>query len=393
MSESLDCLVIGAGVIGLAVARQLARDGREVFVIEERDRIGEGASSRNSEVIHAGIYYPPGSLKARLCVEGRKMLYRYCEEHQVPFQNCGKLIVATSEEQISDLKRIQQSALSNGLTAPGEALELLDRETTRRWEPEVHAVAALFSPSTGIIDSHRLMRSLQAEAEARGATVAFQHTARAARVTRGRGGGGAGGSEDGEIEVDVLEPRGGEVRLRFRSVVNAGGLGAQAFAERFESYPSEWLPRLFLSKGNYFSLSGRSPFKRLIYPVPTPNTLGIHATLDLAGQCRFGPDHEAVDRVHYDVDASRVGSFAEAIRKYYPGIQDASLRPAYSGIRAQLYRKGEPVADFRIIGPAEHGIPGLIQLFGIESPGLTSSLAIAARVSKMLGTASRGSPG
>ena len=359
MTDHIDCLVIGAGVVGLAVARRLARDGREVVVVERHPRIGEETSSRNSEVIHAGIYYTPGSAKARLCVAGKHALYAYCEDHGVPHKRLGKLIVATSEAEIATLHRLKQTAEANGV----HDLEWLDGPAARRLEPALSCVTALLSPSTGIIDSHGFMVALQGDAEDAGAMIAFQTPVEAATATA-----------DGiRIETGGAEP----MDLTASLVINAGGLQAPAIANGIGGFPRDHIPTGFLAKGSYFVLSGRAPFSRLIYPVPQPGGLGVHLTLDMAGQARFGPDVEWVDGIDYDIDPVRADTFYAAVRQYWPDLPDNALQPGYTGIRPKIVGPGEPAADFVIQGPRDHGVAGLINLFGIESPGLTAALAIA----------------
>ncbi len=368
--EKVEAVVVGAGVVGLAVARRLALAGLEVLVLEREEGIGTGTSSRNSEVIHAGIYYPPGSLKARLCIEGRAFLYRYCAERHVPHRRCGKLIVA-GRAQRRRLESIRANAEASGV----DDLEWWEAERIREVEPELRADAALWSPSTGILDSHALMLAYQADAEAAGAMFAFRCPLLAARRK------GAGFL----LDVGGDEP----MELACRLLVNAAGLDAPALARRIKAADAASLPRGYLCKGSYFGLSGRSPFRHLVYPVPEQAGLGIHATLDLAGRCRFGPDTEWVEEIDYDVDPSRVRRFAEAIRSYWPGLPEDALYPDYAGIRPKIVPEGAPPADFRIDGPAEHGVPGLVHLFGIESPGLTASAAIAGEVARRLGLAGR----
>jgi L-2-hydroxyglutarate oxidase LhgO len=365
--EKVDCVVVGAGVIGLAVARQLAQAGREVVILESSESIGTGTSSRNSEVIHAGIYYPAGSLMARMCVGGKLALYRYCLDHGIPHRNCGKLIVATTPKETEKLQSIRAHAEANGVLD----LEILAGADARKLEPELHCDAALLSPSTGIIDSHAYMLSLRGEAEAAGAACAFHTPILHARAVAGR------------IEVDA----GGDtpMSLECRLLVNAAGLDAPAVARNIEGMPVELIPPAYLAKGNYFSCSARSPFSHLIYPVPEPGGLGVHLTLDMAGQARFGPDVEWVERVDYAVDPARAEQFYPAIRRYWPALPDGALAPSYSGIRPKIVPPAVAAQDFLIQGPRDHGVEGLINLFGIESPGLTSSLAIAEYVSTLIG--------
>jgi L-2-hydroxyglutarate oxidase LhgO len=362
MADSIDCVVIGAGVVGLAVARALALEGREVVVLEAADAIGTETSSRNSEVIHAGIYYPAGSLKARFCVEGKHFLYAYCAERGIPHRRCGKMIVATRPGQDAYLDKLRAQAIANGV----DDLQLVDGAAARAIEPELACDAALLSPSTGIIDSHSLMLAYQGDAEAHGAMVAFLSPVLGGEVRN-----------DGiDLRVGGAEP----TTLRARLVVNAAGLGAQAVAGSIAGIPAARVPPLHYAKGNYFSLAGRSPFSRLVYPVPEPGGLGVHISIDLAGQARFGPDVEWIEDIAYDVDPRRADGFYAEVRRYWPGLRDGALQPAYAGIRPKLGPAGTPAADFVVEGPEDHGVPGLVNLFGIESPGLTASPAIAACV-------------
>jgi len=364
--ERIDCAVVGAGVVGLAVGRALALAGREVVVLESADAIGTETSSRSSEVIHAGIYYPPGSAKARLCVAGRHALYRYCAEHGVPHRNCGKLIVATSPDQIPRLQELRAQAEANGVTD----LRPLTGEEAARLEPELRCIAALRSPSTGIIDSHAYMLALQGDAEAHGAVVALRSPVTGGRV----------GSDGVALAVGGAEP----TTLRARTVVNCAGLDAQRLAASLAGFPRQHVPPTYYAKGNYYSLIGRAPFAHLVYPMPNQAGLGVHITIDLAGQARFGPDVEWIDRIDYRVDPRRADGFYAAIRAYWPALQDGRLQPAYAGIRPKVVGPNAPAADFLIEGPAVHGVPGLVNLFGIESPGITASLAIADEVLRRL---------
>lgn len=365
--DTVECVVIGAGVIGLAVARTLAAEGRETLVLERHGSIGTETSSRNSEVIHAGLHYPAGSLKASTCVLGRNLLYAYCRTHGVPHVQCGKLIVATAEAQLANLEEIRRAGLRNGVSD----LRLLTQREAQALEPQLRCAGALLSPSTGILDSHAYMLSLQGEAESRGAIIVFH-----APVADLKG-----------VPAGVELRLDGEstASLRSRWVINAAGLGAVDLATRTEGYPQGGLPSVHLAKGSYFSLTGPAPFSRLVYPVPEPGGLGVHLTLDLAGSARFGPDVEWVDRIDYAVDPRRAEGFYAAIRNYWPALPDDVLRPAYSGIRPKISGPGQPAADFRVVGPDAHGVSGLVNLFGIESPGLTSSLAIAHHVSMIIG--------
>ncbi|MEO3432020.1 NAD(P)/FAD-dependent oxidoreductase [Inquilinus sp. CAU 1745] len=360
--ETLDCVVAGAGVVGLAIARRLALAGREVVILEAAGAFGEGTSSRNSEVIHAGIYYAAGSLMARLCVPGRDALYAYCAERGVEARACGKLIVATSEEEAAKLPAIMERAAANGVTD----LRALTAEEARAMEPALATHGALLSPSTGIIDSHAYMLSLLGDAENAGAVLALNSP-----VLGGRA------SEEG-IVLDV----GGDdpMTVRCRLFVNSAGLHAPALARRIEGLPGDTIPTARYAKGSYFSLAGKAPFSRLIYPVPVPGGLGVHLTLDMAGQARFGPDVEWVDEPGYDVDPARAEKFYGAVRRYWPDLKDGALAPAYAGIRPKIVPPEIATQDFMIQGPQVHGVPGLVNLFGIESPGLTASLAIADHV-------------
>jgi len=368
--DTVQTVVVGAGVVGLAIARALARSGREVVILEAADAIGTETSSRNSEVIHAGIYYEPGSLKAQLCVEGRERLYAYCEERGVAYRNCGKLIVAATDAQRDGLERIDKRARAAGV----ENLQWLSGAEAIAMEPSLQCAHALLSPSTGIVDSHGFMLALQGEAEDHGAMLA-----RCSRVRRGRV--VPGGFE---LEVDA----GGELmQLGCRELVNAAGLGANAVASVLEGLDPSWVPPLYLAKGNYFALAAKCPFSRLIYPIPNEAGLGVHLTIDLGGQGRFGPDVEWIEQIDYDVDPARCAGFYEEIRTYWPGLPDGALHASYAGIRPKLVPAGKAAADFRIDGPEAHRVDGLVNLFGIESPGLTASMAIAERVLRALDTA------
>lgn len=356
--DRVDSVVVGAGVVGLAVARALALQGREVLVLEAAGAIGTGTSSRNSEVIHAGIYYPAGSLKARLCVTGREMLYAYCAERHLPHRRCGKLIVATSQAQMPALQQIEQRARTNGVTD----LAWLSRDQARALEPQLECVAALLSPSTGIIDSHAFMLSLQADIENAGGMVALRSPVESMRVLQE--GGMALRMEDG-------------TELQAGTVVNAAGLSAPALARRCHGLAQATVPQAHYAKGSYFALAGAAPFSRLIYPVPEDAGLGVHLTLDLGGQAKFGPDVEWVESPDdLLVDPRRAQGFYAEVRRYWPQLPDSALLPGYAGIRPKIHGPGEPAADFMIQGPADHGVAGLVNLFGIESPGLTSALAI-----------------
>ncbi len=363
--EHVDCVVVGAGVIGLAVARALAQSGREVLLLEAESAIGTQTSARNSEVIHAGIYYAPGSLKARVCVRGKALLYAYCAERGVAHRACGKLIVATSPAQAAALHDIEARAQANGVND----LLRLTRAQAQALEPALACVAALYSPSTGIIDSRALMLSLLADLEAAGGVLALNSPLAQANIA--------------SDAINLIANDG--TRLRARSVVNAAGLHAPALAARFVGLAHPQLPTPYYAKGSYFSLAGRSPFSHLIYPVPEASGLGVHLTLDLGGQARFGPDVQWVDRPDdLQVDPQRGGAFYAEVRKYWPGLADGALLPAYAGIRPKISGPGQPAADFCIQGPREHGVPGLVNLFGMESPGLTSCLAIGEQVAGLL---------
>lgn len=357
--DTVDTVVIGAGVVGLAIARELAMAGREVVILEAENAIGTHTSSRNSEVIHAGIYYPKDSLKARACVEGRQLLYAYCDSHGVPYRRCGKLIVAADAAQHGELEAIRARAHANGVPD----VEWMTREAAIALEPQLACVAALGSPSTGIIDSHALMLAYLGDAGDHGAMLALKSPlARAA--LRGDG-----------FELETGGPD--AMRLHARTLVNSAGLTAPGVARRIEGFPAAQVPREFYAKGNYYSLAGRAPFSRLVYPVPEPGGLGVHLTLDLGGQARFGPDVEWVESIEYSVDPGRAARFYAAIRRYWPALADGALAPAYAGIRPKTAGPGEPAPDFHLQGPGEHGVAGLVNLFGIESPGLTASLALA----------------
>ena len=373
--DRVDCAVVGAGVVGLAVARALALAGHEVVLIEQATAIGTGVSSRNSEVIHAGLYYATGSLRARLCVRGRELLYRYCEERGVAHRRCGKLVVATAAAEVPQLHRIAAQATANGLGG-ADALVWLTSAQAQAMEPALHCVAALWSPATGIVDSHGLMLALLGDAERAGAVLALASPWVAARRH------GA---------TWVLRSAGSEpFEMAARWVVNCAGLQAQAVAASMHGFPAAAIPPLHLAKGHYFSLAARSPFSHLIYPTPVDGGLGVHLTLDLAGQAKFGPDVQWLAdaepaTLDYGVDPRRAAAFEAAVRRYWPGLPAGALQPAYTGVRPKLSGPGAPTVDFRIDGPAQHGQAGVVQLFGIESPGLTASLAIAEQVAAVVG--------
>ena len=365
--EDVDVVVVGAGVVGLAVARALAMAGREVIVLEAAEAIGTETSSRNSEVIHAGIYYPAGSLMAKHCVAGKQMLYDYCRERGLPHENCTKLIVATSEEEAGKLASIQARAAANGVPD----LTFLSQAEAQAMEPALACTAALLSPSTGIIDSHSYMVSLQGDAESAGTVVVFHAPVLGGRLT----------DAGAVIDVGGAEP----MTLRARLLVNSAGLHAPKLAAKLQGMPSQLTPKAYYAKGSYFSLVGKNPFSRLIYPVPVAGGLGTHLTIDLGGQARFGPDVQWVDEINYDVDPSRCDGFYAAIRRYWPELPDGSLQPGYSGIRPKIVPPAIASQDFTIQGPATHGQACLINLFGIESPGLTASMSVAASVAELAG--------
>lgn len=367
VEETVDCVVVGAGVIGLAVARAMALQGREVIVLEAVNQIGSETSSRNSEVIHAGIYYPPNTLKAQFCLEGKNRLYEYLEERGLGYSRCGKILVATAEDQIEKLKRI----MNNGAVIGCDDLAYLEQKDVAELEPEAHAVAGVLSPSTGILDVHEYMYSLQGDLEANGGIIALESPALAVEFT------------DKGIVVSVggKEP----ISLKTDCLINSAGLHAVKLAHNYSDFPKDLIPQYYFCKGNYFSLAGKHPFKHLIYPMPEKAGVGVHLTLDLAGQARFGPDVEWIDEIEYSVDETRADSFYPAIRQYWPGLPDGALLPSYCGIRPKLQSPDDPWKDFIIQGPEEHKIPGLINLFGIESPGITSSLVLADYVADMLG--------
>jgi L-2-hydroxyglutarate oxidase LhgO len=362
----MQVLVIGAGVVGLAVGRAAALAGHEVIVAEAASGIGTGVSSRNSEVIHAGLYYPTGSKRAHHCPRGRRMLYEFCASHGVPHRKCGKLVVATNDNEATRLDAIIKQARINGV----EGVEMIEGAAARRLEPALACTLAMNSPETGIVDSHRYMLALEGDLEDRGGVVALNTPIE--RIVQARGGWQVyfGGADPQSITVDAI--------------VNSAGLGAQKLGRATEGYPPERVPPLFLGKGSYFGFAGKPVFSRLIYPVPIPGGLGVHVTLDMAGRMRFGPDVEWVGEENYDVDATRAAAFYARIRDYWPGLPDNALVPDYCGIRPKLTGPKEPAVDFMIDGPAQHGIPRLVHLFGIESPGLTSALSIAEEVTTYL---------
>ncbi|HVO02605.1 MAG TPA: NAD(P)/FAD-dependent oxidoreductase [Candidatus Cybelea sp.] len=366
MTERVDAVVVGAGVIGLAIARRLALDGREVIVLERNAATGSETSSRNSEVIHAGIYHVPGILKSTLCIAGRPMLYRYCTEHGVPHSRVGKLIVAVTEAEVPALAKLKEQGETNGV---GD-LQWLTGDAATALEPQLTCTAAVLSPSTGIIDSHQLMLALEGDLEQAGGVVVLNAPVKSGTVMN-----------DGiALEVGGAEP----MRLQARTVINAAGLGAVDLARALKGLPPRQVAPLYLAKGNYFRLTTKAPFSRLVYPMPVPGGSGTHMTLDLAGRARFGPDVEWMSAIDYRVDPRRGDVFYADIRRYWPDLPDGTLAPDYAGIRPKLLPPGSPNADFRIEGPEHHGVPGLVNLFGMESPGLTSCLAIADHVAGLL---------
>ena len=363
MTERTDCVVVGAGAVGLAVARSIALAGNDVVLAEAADTIGTGSSSRNSEVIHAGIYYPTGSLKAQLCVAGKHALYEYCERRNLPHRRIGKLIVAVSDDEVGALEAYREQAAANGVVD----LRWVEQDELADIEPQVRAVRGLLSPSTGILDSHAYMLALQGDLEDAGGMIAF-----GSRVERAR-------SLPGGFEVVA-----GAARVYSRVLINAAGIDAPNLARNIDGLDESLVPRGWLAKGHYYRLAGKSPFTHLVYPRAGSDGLGVHVTLDMAGGVRFGPDVRWIDEPDYEFDDSRRAEFVAAIRRYYPGLNAASLQPAYTGIRPKIVGPGESAADFLIQGPEEHGLSGLVNLFGIESPGLTASLAIGEAVRERL---------
>ncbi len=366
MTDKVECAVVGAGVVGLAAARALALAGHEVVILESAGAIGSGISSRSSEVIHGGMYYPTEGLKARFCVQGNRMLRRYLAERGLPHRMVGKLIVATDAAEEQKLQAILENGRRNGV----DGLAPISLAEVRQLEPALVCTSALLSPSTGILDSHAYMLSLQGDAEANGAVLALKSPVLGGEVT---GNGIA-------LAVGGDQPD----RLLCRRLVNAAGLGANRLAASIEGLAAASVPQLHLCKGNYFMLSGRQPFGRLVYPIPESAGIGVHYTVDMAGQGRFGPDVEWIERENYEVDPGRADGFYGVIRRYWPGLPDGALRPGYAGVRPKIQAPGEPARDFLVQGPADHGVPGLVNLYGIESPGLTASLAIAEYVRELL---------
>ncbi|MBI3157506.1 MAG: NAD(P)/FAD-dependent oxidoreductase [Burkholderiales bacterium] len=370
--DQVDTVIVGAGVVGLATARALARAGREVLLLEALEAFGQGTSARSSEVIHAGLYDAPGSLKARLCVAGRETLYAYAAARGIGHRRCGKLVVATEAAQAGALEAMRARAADCGV----EGLELLDARAARALEPALRCAAALWSPATGIVDSHALMLALLGEAEDHGALLALRSAVGRVRVIAGGG---------FEVEVGGTEP----MRIGARALVNAAGLHACALARAIDGLDAAQVPAPHWARGHYFACSRRAPFSHLIYPLPEPGGLGIHLTLDLGGQARFGPDVQWLPVAprgaeDFSIDAALAGAFEHSVRRYWPGLPAGALQPAYAGIRPKIAGPGEPAADFRIDGPARHGVPGLVNLFGIESPGLTAALAIGEHVAALL---------
>ena len=373
--ERVDCVVIGAGVIGIAVAREMALQGRETILLERESSFGTISSARNSEVIHAGIYYPKDSLKAKLCVQGNRLLYEYCRTHQVATQPYGKLIVATDDTQLDDLQALLYKAQGNGVPA----IKLITAAKAKQLEPQLHCSAALLSSSTGIVDSHGYMLSLLGGFEDAGGMVAYQSPLISATPM------GAHAKDGFELEIGGADA----MHIQTKLLINCAGMSAPALAQRIELLPKDQIPKAYFAKGNYFSLSGKSPFKHLIYPIPEPGGLGVHLTLDMAGQAKFGPDVEWLEidneaQIDYTVNPKRGDGFYEAVRRYWPGLKDHSLQADYSGVRAKIVPPNAPAGDFCFNTPNEHGLEGLFNLYGFESPGLTSSLAIAQHLEEQI---------
>jgi L-2-hydroxyglutarate oxidase LhgO len=366
--EQVDCVVIGAGVVGLAVAREMALQGRETILLERENAFGTISSARNSEVIHAGIYYPKDSLKAKLCVQGNRLLYEYCRDHQVATQPYGKLIVASDETQIDDLRAILYKAQNNGVPE----IKMISGDEAKALEPNLKCSAAILSSSTGIVDSHGYMLSLLGGFEDAGGMVAYQSPLLSAKPI------GSNAQDGYELQIGGADG----MQIQTKLLINCAGMSAPAVAQKIEGLAKDQIPKAYFAKGNYFSLSGKSPFTHLIYPIPEPGGLGVHLTLDMGGQAKFGPDVEWLDidqeeQIDYTVDPKRGDGFYEAVRRYWPGLKDGSLQPDYSGVRAKIVPPNAPAGDFCFNSPQEHGMQGLYNLYGFESPGLTSSLAIA----------------
>lgn len=366
MAETVECVVVGAGVVGLAVARALALAGREVMVLEQESSTGAHTSSRNSEVIHAGLYYRKGSLRAQLFPRARDLMYAYCAEHNVPHRRIGKLFVARNAEEVPRLRAHMDTALAAGV----DDVRWLEAGETQALEPNLRVHAAYLSPSSGIVDSHALMLAYRADLEAAGGLVVLRSPVEGGRVT----------AHGFELDVGGAEP----MTLSCRLLINCAGLGAPELARRIAGIPGKSIPPAYFRRGVYFTLSGPPPFHRLIYPVHGKSGLDIHAVVDMAGRVRFGPDIEWVDRIDYNVDAGRAAHFYPAVRSFWPGLPDGALQPAYAGIRPTISGPDEPPLDFQVRGPEVHGVPGLINLFGIESPGLTASLGLAEYVASMI---------
>ena len=368
--DKLDAVIIGAGVVGLACARELAARGLDTLILERHDAFGTETSARNSEVIHAGLYYPTGSLKAKLCVEGNRRLYDYCASHGIAHRRCGKLIVATGAEQNDKLDALLRQAEANGVAD----MQRLDAVQLNALEPALNGTAALLSPSTGIIDSHGLMLALLGDAERDGATLALCSPLTGGRI-----------AEDGIVLTAgaAMGTGDGATEIKARIVINAAGLSAQRVAASIVGFPATHVPPSYFARGNYYALTGRPPFSHLIYPLPEPGGLGVHLTLDLGGQARFGPDVEWIAEPDYSIDPARSQKFYAEVRRYWPGLPEGALTPAFAGVRPKITGPGEANADFRIDGPQVHGVAGLVNLFGIESPGLTSCLAIARHVAEL----------
>ena len=366
--DQVDCVVIGAGVVGLAVAREMALQGRETILLERESAFGTISSARNSEVIHAGIYYPKGSLKAKLCVEGNRMLYEYCRTHHVATQPYGKLIVASDESQLDDLQAILYKAQQNDVPE----IKMMTGDQAKSMEPELHCSAAVLSATTGIVDSHGFMLSLLGGFEDAGGMIAYHSPLISAKPI--------GSMAQGGFELSIGGPDGMNIQTKY--LINCAGMSAPAVAQQIEGLDKDQIPKAYFAKGNYFSLSGKSPFTHLIYPIPEPGGLGVHLTLDMGGQAKFGPDVEWLDitseeQIDYTVNPKRSEGFYEAVRRYWPELKDNSLQPNYSGVRAKIVPPNTPAGDFCFNTPQDHGLEGLYNLYGFESPGLTSSLAIA----------------
>ncbi len=366
--DRIDCVVVGAGVVGLAVAREMALQGRETILLERESAFGTVSSARNSEVIHAGIYYPKDSLKAKLCVEGNRLLYEYCRSHQVATQPYGKLIVASDETQIDDLQAILYKAQNNGVPE----IKMISGEEAKTLEPNLNCVAAILSSTTGVVDSHGYMLSLLGGFEDAGGMIAYQSPFISAKPI--------GKNAEGGYQLEIGGADGMQIQTKL--LINCAGMSAPAIAQKIEGLRNDQIPKAYFAKGNYFSLSGKSPFAHLIYPIPEPGGLGVHLTLDMGGQAKFGPDVEWLDIdaeewIDYTVNPKRGEGFYEAVRRYWPGLKDNSLQPDYSGVRAKIVPPNAPAGDFCFNAPQDHGMQGLYNLYGFESPGLTASLAIA----------------